>query len=141
MTSTKRIVSMIVLMATTTMAACDQSSTAPEGPSVAGTWTGEFGGSSVRMVLSQSGDAVTGTLDVGVRSYRVDGTVSMAGTFAWVTDVAQSDCSGFSSSAMQLEAAGAELNGVARRASTAPPCGSGGRVRVQQGTMALTRAF
>jgi len=28
-----------------------------------------------------------------------------------------------------------------RRASSAPPCGSGGRVLVQQGTMALSRAF
>ena len=66
---------------------------------------------------------------------------ALGGSFTWGTAVQQSDCSSYGSAGLQLEATGSELNGVARRASTAPPCGSGGRVLVQQGTMSLTRAF
>ena len=93
------------------------------------------------MILTQSGDEVMGTLNVGARSYLVAGTVAVGGEFQWATDVAQSDCSSYSSSGLQLETAGSELNGVARRASSAPPCGSGGRVLIQQGSMVLSRAF
>ena len=131
---------LVAMLAITAMAACE-SSTGPEGPSVAGTWTGDFRGNSVRMVLNQNGDEVSGNLEIGVRSYAVAGTVSLAGSFVWATDVTQSDCSSFSSSGLQLEGAASELNGVARRASSAPPCGSGGRVLVEQGGMALRRAF
>lgn len=134
---------MVRLVALLTLAAagCSESSTAPDGPSVAGTWTGEFRGGPVRMVLTQSGAEVTGSLEVGQRSYALTGTVNPGGTFAWGTEVVVSDCSSYSSTGLQLEEVGSELAGVARRASSSPPCGESGRVLVQQGTMALTRAF
>ena len=136
-----RMVGWMVLLAMTMTSGCSSSVTEPRGPSVAGTWTGDFRGSVVRMVVSQSGGEVAGTFDVGARSYALTGTVSEAGSFAFSTDVDPTDCSGYGSSGLQLAEAGTELSGIARRASSAPPCGSAGRVLVEQGTMALSRAF
>jgi len=93
------------------------------------------------MVLTQRGTDVSGTMEVGRRSHTVSGSIDAAGTFSFSTDVWESNCSAYSSSAMQLESQAEELNGVARRASSAPPCGSGGRVLVEQGLMELVKAF
>jgi hypothetical protein len=141
MRSIRRAVRLAAFLTIVAGAGCSESTSGPEGPSVAGTWTGEFRGAAIRMVLNQSGETVTGTLDVGPRGYALQGTVSVAGSFEWTTDMAQADCSAYASSGLQLQAAGSELSGLARRASSRPPCGSSGRVLVEQGTMAMSRAF
>ncbi len=121
--------------------ACSESPTGPSGPSVEGTWTGEWGGAAVRMVLDQAGSSVSGELQVGRMTYPVSGEVDDAGEFAWGTGLKQENCTGYSSSGFQLQEGGAALGGVMRRARQALPCGSSGRTEITQGMASLTKAF
>ena len=124
---------------------CSDSSTGPEAPdvpSVAGTWTGDFRDGSLRLTLSQSGSEVSGTLFVGRSEQPLTGTVDATGMFTFVTGVQSANCVVYSSSrGLQLENQGDELNGVMVRSSKSPPCDEPGRTLVEQGSTALTRAF
>ena len=124
---------------------CSDSSTGPEEPdvpSVAGTWTGSFRDGSVRLILSQSGTQVTGTLAYGRSEQALTGTVDAQGIFLFSTEVAGTNCMAYSTArGLQLESLGEELNGVMVRTSKSPPCDAPGRTLVEQGGAALTRAF
>jgi len=121
--------------------ACSDSPSGPSGPSVGGTWSGEWSGTAVRMVLDQAGSSVSGELRVGSVTYPVSGEIDDAGEFVWSTGLRQENCTGFSSSSFQLQDGGDALAGVMLRARRALPCGSGTRTEVTQGMASLTRAF
>ena len=136
--------SAFVLLLALAAGACSESSTGPEEPevpSVAGTWTGTFRDGSVRMVLNQSGNEVSGTLSFGRTEQPLTGTVDATGTFSFSTEAASSNCMRHSSRGLQLENQGGELNGVMVRSSQSPPCDERNRTLVEQGSTALTRAF
>jgi hypothetical protein len=140
-----RRASALLLLAALSAGACSDSSTGPEEPdvpNVAGTWTGEFRDGSLRLVLSQSGSEVAGTLGFGRSEQPLTGSVDAAGMFVFVTEPAAANCVVYSSSrGLQLENQGGEMNGVMVRSSKSPPCDEPGRTLVEQGSAALTRAF
>ncbi|MEZ4416547.1 MAG: hypothetical protein R3E10_12440 [Gemmatimonadota bacterium] len=125
------------------LGACD-TGTGPDsgGPDLTGTWTGTFGASTtVRMVLRQSGNDVSGDFTAGSTTQSLTGTLDPAtGVFSWGTAADPNTCVSWGSSGLQLAEQASALSGVARRAQTSQPCGSG-RVSVSQGTMSLSRAF
>lgn len=140
-----RRASTLLLVALLSTSACADSGTGPDEPdlpSVAGTWTGDFRDGSLRLVLSQSGSEVTGTLGFGRSEQSLSGSVDAAGVFVFVTEPASGSCVVYSSSrGLQLENQGGEMNGVMVRSSKSPPCDEPGRTLVEQGSAALTRAF
>jgi hypothetical protein len=123
------------------MMACSDSPTGPSGPSVEGTWTGDWSGAAVRMVLDQNGSSVSGELRVGSVDYPVSGEVDDAGEFAWSTGLKPENCTGYSSSGLQLQDGGDTLAGLMLQARQALPCGSGTRTAITQGLVSLARAF
>lgn len=129
-----------VLLAAGTIA-CADSPSGPSGPSVDGTWTGDWSGTAVRMVLRQGGSSVSGELQVGSVTYLVSGEVDDAGEFTWSTGLREENCTGFSSSGLQLQDGGTAMAGRMVRARRALPCGSATRTQVTQGTASLTKAF
>lgn len=143
--SKARYATALLLAAALSSVACSDSSTGPDEPdvpSVAGTWTGDFRDGSLRLILSQSGSEVTGTLAFGRSEQPLTGSVDAAGMFVFVTEAAPANCVVYASSrGLQLENQGGEMNGVMVRSSKSPPCDEPGRRRVEQGSAALTRAF
>lgn len=125
-----------------TALACSDSSTGPKGPSVKGTWSGDFRGGNIRMTLSQKGSEVSGTLESGGMSYAVTGEVDAGGTFIWATEVNLTNCTSFGSArGFLLEDEASQLEGVMSRARRTLPCGTGTRTLVEQGSTTLRKAF
>lgn len=78
---------------------------------------------------------------MGSVDYPISGEVDEAGGFAWGTGLKQENCTGYSSSAFQLQDGGDTLGGLMRRARQALPCGSGSRTEIAQGLASLARAL
>ena len=142
-----RTFALMTALLTLTLGACSDGATGPEEPSVpsvAGTWTGSFGGQAIRLSLTQSGANVTGELVSGNRiplSYEVTGTVDATGQFRWSTDTNDADCSFYSSGGLQLEDGASALSGPMLRSSQNPPCDQASRRAITSGSTSLTRAF
>lgn len=142
--NTRSLASNIVLAAAVAMTgACDTSSTGPDldAPSVAGTWTGTFDGTDMRMVLHQSGSNVTGTLHIGRRARAIEGTVDPTGVFDWGSPMDSQTCTSYATRGMQLQDGASALAGVMVRAQRSRPCEGSGRTQVTQGQTTFTKAF
>jgi len=123
------------------LGACGSETGPSANADVRGTWTGSFGSTSVRMVLSQSGGDVTGEITASSQSYPLTGAIDRTtGVFTWSSQRDQASCIAWSGNSMQLSEQGTKLSGSARRTQTSSPCGTG-RTSVTGGIMTLSRAF
>ena len=132
----RRIIAPLIALA---LIGCSEDATGPSGPSVAGTWSGQWIDAPVSMTLQQRGSEVTGELRVGSRAYPVTGEMVNVASFVWSTAVDQDTCTGFSSSGLQVIDSGEGLQGVMIQARRATPCGSSTRTHVTQGQASMTR--
>ncbi len=112
------------------------------GPSVNGSWSGTFRSAPIRLDLSQSGGAFSGTATIVRQVYDISGNVDEQGNLSWSgTDRDPSSCRSLSASRSSVD--GAQMDGIVQRRTrsrlASGECNPAGRTLVEQGSVALDR--